>query len=334
MGIFDRFKKSSIKPIAQQNEIAIEKYFQALRDSDWETRQNAVRILRKLKDPRSIEPLTEMLNDPDSDIRDQAAKALSEITAKQYIANVSAPKGANVSQYANAQDGTSATAPSIDFVENLTDDAGVSLISYVVPCACDNIVTFLKNQAESMCNKCKRIAKVRSSNSGIDVQRIEQLVHPLFDIWYMKDWSSDIKDIYHKQLSEWAKITISNKNVHFLFLRKSSKTYAPVGPFDITSEEGFIRYWRAWEGFQTAEYYFAPEIQLEAAGIIEIADASEIAIVRCIPMLNCRLKPGKFGIIAPSMFVPPFYLLLKKVHDEYLLLDGRMWFDERLPVSS
>jgi len=69
----------------EDNKMTIENLCHALKDSDWEVRFDAVKALRKLKDPRSVTPLTLVLNDPDEDIRKEAAIVLKEITGQEYV---------------------------------------------------------------------------------------------------------------------------------------------------------------------------------------------------------------------------------------------------------
>ena len=54
-----------------------------LKDSDGHVRACVARALGELKDPRAVEPLKALLNDPNKDVRLRAEKSLKEIEAQE-----------------------------------------------------------------------------------------------------------------------------------------------------------------------------------------------------------------------------------------------------------
>lgn len=68
--------------------LTLERLINDLKDIDWETRYDAIKGLRRLKDPRAIEALTLAMSDNDEDIRKEAAAALTEITGQPHTAEL------------------------------------------------------------------------------------------------------------------------------------------------------------------------------------------------------------------------------------------------------
>ncbi len=57
---------------------------EALKDDDKWTRHSAAIALGEIEDPRSVEPLIALLNDPDSDVNGDAEYVLCKLTGNEF----------------------------------------------------------------------------------------------------------------------------------------------------------------------------------------------------------------------------------------------------------